>query len=156
MHYILSVRAFFVVTHIKKSPKGSYHLWEPHFPCWSLIIWDITVIDTILGYIFLCPRFVSTVVWLRSSLREQYQMIISLTKALRWFLVCLVNLLGKHANLLKLILRHWYYQGLKKQGWRSKAEQPLQGIELQGKQAQKDLKHTGNLFRKNLQLIGVC
>ena len=58
-----------------------------------------------------------------------------------------------------------------------KAEQPLQGMELQEKEAQKDsmqggtatarhgvtrkrstkrLKHTQNLFRKNLQLIGVC
>ena len=35
-------------------------------------------------------------------------------------------------------------------------EQPLQGMELQEKEAQKRLKHTRNLFRKNLQLIGVC
>ena len=37
-----------------------------------------------------------------------------------------------------------------------KAEQPLQGMELQEKEAQKKLKYTENLFRKNLQLIGVC
>ena len=37
-----------------------------------------------------------------------------------------------------------------------KAEQPIQGMELHEKEAQKKLKHTGNLFRKNLQLIGVC
>ena len=29
-----------------------------------------------------------------------------------------------------------------------KAEQPLQGIELQEKEAQKRLQHTGNLFRE--------
>ena len=33
-----------------------------------------------------------------------------------------------------------------------KAEQPLQGMELQKKEAKKELKHTGNLSRKNLQL----
>ena len=33
----------------------------------------------------------------------------------------------------------------------SKAEQPPRGIELQEKEAQKRLQHTGNLFRKNLQ-----
>ena len=32
-----------------------------------------------------------------------------------------------------------------------KAEQPLQGMELQKKKYKK-IKHTGNLFRKNLQL----
>ena len=37
-----------------------------------------------------------------------------------------------------------------------KAEQPLRGMELQEKEAQKRLKHTGNLFRKNLQLKDVC
>ena len=37
-----------------------------------------------------------------------------------------------------------------------KAEQPLQGMELQEKRSMKRLKHTGNLFRGNLQLIGVC
>ena len=31
----------------------------------------------------------------------------------------------------------------------------LQGTELQEKEAQKDLKHTGNLFRKNLHLKDV-
>ena len=38
-----------------------------------------------------------------------------------------------------------------------KAVQPLQGMKLQEKEAQstKRLKHIGNLFRKNLQLIGV-
>ena len=36
-----------------------------------------------------------------------------------------------------------------------KAEQPLQGMELQEREAQKILKHTGNLFRKNLQLKDV-
>ena len=35
-------------------------------------------------------------------------------------------------------------------------EHPLQGMQLQEKEAQKNLKHTGNLFRKNLQLMGVC
>ena len=34
-----------------------------------------------------------------------------------------------------------------------KAEQPLQGMQLQGKKSTKRLKHTGNLFRKNLHLI---
>ena len=34
-----------------------------------------------------------------------------------------------------------------------KAEQPLQGMELQEKEAQNDI---GNLFRKNLQLKDVC
>ena len=29
-------------------------------------------------------------------------------------------------------------------------------MELQEKEAQKILKHTGNIFRKNLQLKGVC
>ena len=37
-----------------------------------------------------------------------------------------------------------------------KAEKPLQGMELQEKEAQKRLEHTGNLFRKNLQLKDVC
>ena len=37
-----------------------------------------------------------------------------------------------------------------------KAEQPLHGMELQEKRSMKRLKHTGNLFRGNLQLIGVC
>ena len=36
----------------------------------------------------------------------------------------------------------------------SKDEQPLQDMELQKKK--KRLKQTGNLFRKNLQLIGIC
>ena len=36
-----------------------------------------------------------------------------------------------------------------------KAEQPPQGMELQKKNT-KRLQHTGNLFRKNLQLIGDC
>ena len=35
-----------------------------------------------------------------------------------------------------------------------KAEHPLQDMELQ-KRSAKRLKHTGNLLRKNLQLIGV-
>ena len=33
-----------------------------------------------------------------------------------------------------------------------KAEQPLRGMELQEKKAQKRLQYTENLFRKNLQL----
>ena len=37
-----------------------------------------------------------------------------------------------------------------------KVEQSLRGMVLQEKEAQKDLKHAGNLFRKNLQLKGVC
>ena len=37
-----------------------------------------------------------------------------------------------------------------------KAEQPLQGMELQEKEAQNRLQHTRNLFRKNLQLKDVC
>ena len=37
-----------------------------------------------------------------------------------------------------------------------KAKQPLRGMELQEKEAQQRLKHTGNLFRKNLQLKDVC
>ena len=37
-----------------------------------------------------------------------------------------------------------------------KAEQPLQSMELQEKEARKKLNHSGNLFRKNLQLTGVC
>ena len=39
-----------------------------------------------------------------------------------------------------------------------KAEQPLWRMELQEKAALRDkkLKHNGNLFRKNLQLKGVC
>ena len=37
-----------------------------------------------------------------------------------------------------------------------KTEHPLQSAELQEKEAQKILKHTGNLLRKNLQLKGVC
>ena len=36
------------------------------------------------------------------------------------------------------------------------AEQPLQGMALQEKKSTKRLKHTGNLFRKNLQLKDVC
>ena len=36
-----------------------------------------------------------------------------------------------------------------------KAEEPLQGMELQEKET-KRLRHTGNLFRKNLQLKDVC
>ena len=35
-----------------------------------------------------------------------------------------------------------------------KAEQPLQGMELQEKRSTKRLKHTGNLFRKSIQLRG--
>ena len=35
------------------------------------------------------------------------------------------------------------------------SEQPLQGIELTRKRRTKRLKHTRNLFRKNLRLIGV-
>ena len=37
-----------------------------------------------------------------------------------------------------------------------KAEQPLRGMELQEKEAQKRSQHTGNLFRKNLLLKDVC
>ena len=37
-----------------------------------------------------------------------------------------------------------------------KARQPLQAMELQEKETQKRLQHTGNLFRKNLQLKDVC
>ena len=37
-----------------------------------------------------------------------------------------------------------------------KVEQPLQGMELQEKEIQKILKLTENLFRKNLQIKGVC
>ena len=37
-----------------------------------------------------------------------------------------------------------------------KAEQPLQGMELQEKKARKRLQETENLFRKNVQLKGVC
>ena len=37
----------------------------------------------------------------------------------------------------------------------SKAEEQLQGMELQQKEAQKSFKHTQNLLRKNLQLTGV-
>ena len=39
-----------------------------------------------------------------------------------------------------------------------KAEEPLQGMKLQEKEVEstKRLKHIGNLFRKNLQLIDVC
>ena len=37
-----------------------------------------------------------------------------------------------------------------------KAEQPLQGMEPQEKRSTKKLKHRGNLFKKNLPLIGVC
>ena len=37
-----------------------------------------------------------------------------------------------------------------------KAEQPLPGMELQEKEAQKILQDTENLFRKNLQLKDVC
>ena len=36
-----------------------------------------------------------------------------------------------------------------------KAGQPLQGMELQEKK-KKILRHTGNLFRKNLQFKAVC
>ena len=39
---------------------------------------------------------------------------------------------------------------------RCKAEQPLPGMDLQEKEAQKRLQHTGNLFRRNLQLKDVC
>ena len=35
------------------------------------------------------------------------------------------------------------------------AEQPLQGMKLP-KKSRKTLKHTENLFRKNLQLLDVC
>ena len=37
-----------------------------------------------------------------------------------------------------------------------KTAQPLQGMELQEKGVQKDLKHPKNLFRKNPQSIGAC
>ena len=38
-----------------------------------------------------------------------------------------------------------------------KAEQSLRGMELQEKRSKKTLKHTGNLFRKNLKLeMGFC
>ena len=37
-----------------------------------------------------------------------------------------------------------------------KDEQPLRGMELQEKKAQKRLQDTENLFRKNLQLKDVC
>ena len=36
-----------------------------------------------------------------------------------------------------------------------KAEQPLQGMELEEKETTR-LQHIGNLFRKNLQLKDVC
>ena len=36
-----------------------------------------------------------------------------------------------------------------------KAKQPLQGMELQEKEAKKRLKRTENLFRENLQLMSV-
>ena len=34
-----------------------------------------------------------------------------------------------------------------------KAEQPLQGMELPAKEAKKTIEYSGNLFRKNLQLL---
>ena len=37
-----------------------------------------------------------------------------------------------------------------------KAGQPLRGIKLEKKEAQKRLQDTENLFRKNLQLKEVC
>ena len=37
-----------------------------------------------------------------------------------------------------------------------KAEQPLQGMKLQEKKAQKRLQATKNVYRKNLQLKDVC
>ena len=37
-----------------------------------------------------------------------------------------------------------------------KASQPLRGMGLQEKEAQKRLQETENLFRKNLQLKDVC
>ena len=37
-----------------------------------------------------------------------------------------------------------------------KAKEPVQGMHLQEKEAKKGIKHTENLFRKNLQLTGVC
>ena len=36
-----------------------------------------------------------------------------------------------------------------------KTEQPLQGMDLQKKRNTKRVKHTGNMFRKNLQMEGV-
>ena len=36
------------------------------------------------------------------------------------------------------------------------AEQPLRGIELQEKKRTKMLKHTGNMFRKSLELKDIC
>ena len=49
-----------------------------------------------------------------------------------------------------------YFQKNKKLGFTpSKDQQPFEGMALQEKKAQKRLKHTGNLSRKNLQLIGV-
>ena len=43
-------------------------------------------------------------------------------------------------------------ESCKKSNCTCKAKQPRRGMELQEKEAQKRFKHTGNLFRKNLQL----
>ena len=37
-----------------------------------------------------------------------------------------------------------------------KAEQPLQGYGVTRKRSTKRLKHTGNLYRENPHLIGIC
>ena len=55
-------------------------------------------------------KLTTLVVWLKSP----SQMIISSIKPLKWYLIDLINMLGKHTNLLKSILKHWQNQGLKK------------------------------------------
>ena len=37
-----------------------------------------------------------------------------------------------------------------------KVEQPIRGMELQEKETQKRLEHTGDLLRKNLPLKDIC
>ena len=53
-------------------------------------------------------------------------------------------------NVLKLKKESFFFLG---RGFTPrKAEQSLRGMELQEKRSKKILKHTGNLFRKNLKL----
>ena len=56
-------------------------------------------------------KLTTLVVWLESPSRELHLMIIFFMKALGLF-IYLINLLGKHTILLKLILKHWQNQAV--------------------------------------------
>ena len=64
-----------------------------------------------------------------------------------------IQVLPKSGHLIQVLLFFFFF---KLEFIPCKAGQSSQGMELQEKEAQKRLKHTGNLFGKNLELKGVC